>query len=145
MDWRSRLGSKLVPLEQAISHVASGSTVGVAPFTTTPLTLCEGLAARGRAGQLSDVRIEHLASLFCWTAPELRGVFRLLDNYATPPNRAACHAGEVDYLPIGLWRRHDLPDGVTRSPGFRPIRRAAPHNGGRYAACLFLRRQGVRR
>ena len=116
MDWRSRLGSKLVSLEEAVSHVASGATVAVAPYTTTPVTLCEGLAARGRVGGLADVRIEHLASLFCWTALDLRGVFRLRDNYATPHNREACHAGEVDYLPIGLWRSHALPDGLTPDP-----------------------------
>ncbi len=116
MDWRSRLGTKLVSLQEAVSHVASGATVAVAPFTTTPVTLCEALASRGRAGGVSDVRIEHLASLFCWTDPGLRGVFRLVDNYATPPNREACHAGEVDYLPIGLWRSHTVPDGLTRDP-----------------------------
>jgi acyl-CoA hydrolase/class 3 adenylate cyclase len=116
MDWRSRLGGRLVSAEEAVSHVASGATVGVAPFTTTPVTLCEGLVARGRASGLSDVRIEHPASLFCWTEPDLRGVFRLRDNYATVHNREACHAGEVDYLPIGLWRSHAVPDGLTPDP-----------------------------
>jgi 4-hydroxybutyrate CoA-transferase len=116
MDWRSRLGRKLVSAEEAVSHVRPGATVAIAPYTTTPATLCEALAARGRAGELADVRIEHLASLFRWTAPDLRGAFRLRDNYATPHNREACHAGEVDYLPIGLWRSHSLPDGLTPDP-----------------------------
>jgi acyl-CoA hydrolase len=116
MDWRARLGSKLVSLEEAISHVTPGATVGIAPFTTTPATLCEGLAARARARGVTDVRVEHLAALFPWTEPELQGSLRLLDNYATPPNRAACHRGEMDYLPIGLWRSHELPAGVRRDP-----------------------------
>ena len=58
MDWRSRLGPKLVAAQEAVSHVGSGATVGVSPFTTTPLTLCEELASRARAGSVSDVRSE---------------------------------------------------------------------------------------
>ncbi len=116
MDWRARLGPKLVSLEEALAHVAPGATVGIAPFTTTPLTLCEGLAERARAGRVADLRVEHLAALFPWTDPELLGALRLLDNYATPPNRAACHQGAMDYLPIGLWRSHELPDGLTLDP-----------------------------
>jgi acyl-CoA hydrolase len=118
MDWRSRLGSKLVSLETAVGQVGSGATVGIAPYTTSPITLCEGLKARGLRGEIENVRIEHLASAVCWTEPELRGVFRLLDNYATPPNREAVHAGEVDYLPVGLWRENEVPDGVTPDPDF---------------------------
>ncbi len=116
MDWRARLGSKLISLETAVGHVRSRDTVTIAPYTTTPVTLCEGLKARGRKGELENVRIEHLASLVSWTDPDLRGVFRLLDNYATPPNREACHAGDMDYLPIGLWRSHELPDGISKQP-----------------------------
>ncbi len=117
MSWRERLGAKLVSLEQAVGHVRSGQTVGVAPFTASPVTLCEGLKARAREkGDLENVRIEHLAALVCWTDPDLLGAFTLLDNYATPPNRAACHAGDSEYLPIGLWRSHELPCGVTSDP-----------------------------
>jgi len=130
MDWRARLGKKLVSLEEAVSHVTSGATVGVAPFTTTPTTLCQGLVERGRAAGLRDVRVEHLASLFCWTEPDLRGVFRLLDNYATPHNREACHAGDVDYLPIGLWRSHGLPAGVTPDPDVYMLPVSPPDDRG---------------
>jgi acyl-CoA hydrolase len=104
MDWRTRCGHKLVSLEESVSHVQSGQIVAAAPFTCTPTTLCQGLVERGRRGELENVRIDHLASMFCWTEPEMRGVFRLRDNYATLANRAGCHAGETDYLPIGLYR-----------------------------------------
>ena len=130
MDWRSRLGSKLIPLERAVGQVASGATVSVAPFTTSPVTLCEGLKARGRRGELENVRVEHLASLVSWTEPELLDVFRLVDNYATPPNREACHAGDVDYLPVGLWRSHELPDGLTRDPDFFFVPVSPPDENG---------------
>lgn len=130
MDWRSRLGSKLISVEAAVAKVGSGATVGVSPFTTTPVTLCEGLKARGRQGGLENVRVQHLASLVSWTEPEFEGVFRLLDNYATPPNRAACHAGRVDYLPVGLWRSHELPAGVTRDPDFFFVPVSPPNENG---------------
>lgn len=116
MDWRARCGRKLVPLEQAVARVESGQTVAVSPYTNSPVTLCHGLIERGRKGGLANVRVDHLASAVCWTDPDLRGVFRLRDNYATPLNRAACQAGETDYLPIGLFRGHELPDGVAQSP-----------------------------
>ena len=115
-DWRTRCGNKLVSLETAVAHVESGQTVSLAPYTCSPQTLSRGLIERGRKGELIDVRIDHLASAVCWTEPELRGVFRLRDNYATPANRAACHAGEVDYLPIGFFREYELPDGMNQAP-----------------------------
>ncbi len=116
MNWKERLGNKLVDIETAVGHVESGQTVVASPFTSSPITLCRGLIERGRKGGLENVQIHHLASAVCWTEPELRGVFRLRDNYATPANRAACHAGESDYLPIGLFRSHELPDGVAQEP-----------------------------
>ena len=116
MDWRTRLGNKLVDLESALAHVESGQTIAAAPFTSSPITLCEGLIERGKKGELQDVKVHHLASAVCWTEPELQGVFRLRDNYATPANRTACHAGQSDYLPIGLFRSHELPDGLVQEP-----------------------------
>ncbi len=107
---------KLGTAEAAIGEIGSGHTVAVAPYICTPFTLCEALLAEGRAGRLKDVRIDHLAAPLCWTSPELRGVFELHDNYATPQNRAACHAGEMEYLPVGLWRGHELPAGMTEYP-----------------------------
>jgi acyl-CoA hydrolase len=130
MEWRARLGSKLVSVEKAVGHVRSGDTVGCAPYTTTPVTLCEALKARGRRGEFENVRVEHLASLVSWTDPDLRGVIRLLDNYATPPNREACHAGDMDYLPIGLWRGHELPAGLTKEVDFFFVPVSPPDEDG---------------
>jgi acyl-CoA hydrolase len=115
-DWRARCGSKLVSLEDAVGKVESGQTVAASPFTCSPITLCQGLIERGRKGGLSNVRVDHLASAVCWTEPALRDVFRLRDSYATPANRAACHEGGSDYLPIGLYRGYELPDGINPSP-----------------------------
>ena len=71
VDWRSRLSSKLVSLEQAVARVQSGNTVGCSPYTTSPVTLAEGLKTRARRGEIENVRIEHLASLVSWTDSDL--------------------------------------------------------------------------
>jgi len=113
VSWRDRIRDKLVPLERALECVRSGDTVGVAPFTCTPYTLCRGLAEHAQRAGLSKVRVDHPAALFAWTDPALRGVFELHDNYATPSNRAACHAGEMEYVPISVWRAHEMPAGYT--------------------------------
>jgi 4-hydroxybutyrate CoA-transferase len=113
MSWRDRVRDKLVPVARAMECVRSGDVVGVAPFTCTPYTLCRGLAEHAQRAGLSKVRVDHPAALFAWTDPALRGVFELHDNYATPPNRAACHAGAMEYLPVSVWRAHEMPAGFT--------------------------------
>lgn len=118
MDWRSQLGDKLVPLRTAIEKVQSGQTVSIAPYTCTPHTLCNGLIAHARKAGLSNVRIDHPASFTSWTEPDLLGVFELHDNYATPPNRAACHAGQMEYLPVGIWKTYEMPPGFEPEPDF---------------------------
>jgi 4-hydroxybutyrate CoA-transferase len=130
MDWRQRLGKKLTDLETAVSHIESGQTIAAAPFTSSPATLCHGLMERGRKGEIENVNVHHLASAVCWTEPEFEGVFRLRDNYATPANRAACHEGRTDYLPIGFFRSHELPDGVVQEPDAFLVPVSPPNEGG---------------
>ncbi|HXK21135.1 MAG TPA: acetyl-CoA hydrolase/transferase C-terminal domain-containing protein [Myxococcota bacterium] len=114
MSWRDRVGEKLVAPARALEVVRSGDVVGVAPFTCTPYTLCGALAEHARSRGLSKIRVDHPAALFPWTAPELRGVFELHDNYATATNRAACHDGAMEYVPISVWRAYEMPAGYTQ-------------------------------
>ena len=130
MDWRARVGTKLMDLEAAVARVESGQTIAAAPFTSSPVTLARGLIERGRRGELENVAVHHLASAVCWTEPELLRAFRLRDNYATPANRAACHAGDSDYLPIGLFRAYELPDGVAQEPDVFLVPVSPPDESG---------------
>lgn len=116
MDWRDVCGDKLGAVDEAIGQVQAGDTVAVAPFTTTPFTLCSALMDRARRGTLERVRVEHPASACAWTDAACNGAFDLLDNYATPPNRLACHAGAMSYVPIGLWKSREMPPGLTAEP-----------------------------
>jgi acyl-CoA hydrolase len=116
MNWRDQCRDKLVTPEEAVTRIRPGDKVAVAPYICTPYTLCNALIARVRAGELRGVRIDHPASLSPWCEPDVLGAIELHDNYATPFNRAAVHAGAVEYLPIGLWKTDTVPDGLTPQP-----------------------------
>jgi 4-hydroxybutyrate CoA-transferase len=130
MNWRDRCRDKLTTPDEAVKRIKDGAIVGVAPFTCTPHTLCNALIARAKRGEVRNVRVEHPASLTNWTAPELRGAIELRDNYVTPPNRAACHAGEMDYLPIGLWKSYEVPPGFTEHPDVYLVPVSPPNEHG---------------
>lgn len=114
MGWQDKCGDKLVGLDQAIGTIRTGDVVHVAPYSTTPMTLCNALKSRAMKDGLTGVRIDHPAAAVSWADPELHGAFTLKDNYATPPNRDACHAGAMEYLPVGIWKSWEIP------PGFHP-------------------------
>jgi acyl-CoA hydrolase len=116
MDWRDRCKDKLVTSEEAVKRIQPGDTVMVAPFTSTPQTLCAALCQRIRTGDLHGIRIDHPASLSPWCEPDVIEAIDLHDNYATPFNRAAVRSGAVEYLPIGLWKSYAVPDGFTSHP-----------------------------
>ncbi len=116
MNWQGKCGSKLVSLGKALENIKTGDTVAVAPYSTTPFTLCNGLMDEVRSGRIKQMRVEHLASPCEWTHADFNGAIALYDNYATAPNRAACHVGEMNYLPIGMWESHLLPAGLTAEP-----------------------------
>src|SRR4051794_23810060 len=115
-NWRDQCRGKLVSANDAVKRVRPGDTIAVAPFITTPHTLCNALARRVRAGDLRDIRIDHPASLSPWCEPDVLDAIELHDNYATPLNRAAVRAGTVEYLPVGLWKTDTVPDGFTAHP-----------------------------
>jgi 4-hydroxybutyrate CoA-transferase len=112
MDWKAQAGGKLMSPEDAVSIVKSGDNVGVAPFTTTPFTLCEALFAR--RNELEGLTIAHPAALFPWLTAEEPGGHTIIDNYATPMNRDLVNAGLMDYLPIARWRQDEVPAGYDQ-------------------------------
>ena len=116
MAWQDQVREKFVDVESAIASIGSGQVVHVTPYTTTPMTLCNALKDHIIKAGLTDIRIDHPASAFSWTDPELRSALRLKDNYATPPNREACHEGAMDYLPVGIWKSWEIPSGFDPNP-----------------------------
>jgi 4-hydroxybutyrate CoA-transferase len=116
MAWHDRYRNKFVTPTEAAATIDSGQTVHVAPYSTSPLTLCHALKQRAISGRIEDVRIDHPAAALSWTEAELEGRLRLKDNYATPPNRDQCHAGGMDYLPVGIWKSWEIPLGFHQNP-----------------------------
>lgn len=132
MNWRERHRGKLVSAEEAVKRIKSGDSVHVGPFTCTPHTLCSALLAR--AAELHNVRIDHPAAMTPWLAPEYRGAFDLHNNYTTPFDRAACHEGRMEYLPIGAWHAHQLPAGFVEHPDYFLVPVSPPD---RHGYCSF--------
>ncbi len=130
MRWQDRVSEKLISPEAAVAKVQSGQAVGVAAYTCTPGTLCRALAARAKRGELGRVRIDHPAALFCWTSPDLNGAFELHDNFATPHNRAATHAGAMEYAPISVWRAGEVPPQFKPDPDFYLVPVSPPNAHG---------------
>ncbi len=116
MSWQDQCKSKLATPAAAAATVESGQVVHVAPYSTTPLTLCNALKQHAMSGAVEDLRIDHPAAACSWTEVELEGRLRLKDNYATPPNRIQCHAGAMDYLPVGIWKSWEIPPGFHQNP-----------------------------
>ncbi len=114
MDWQAQAKDKLMSPDEAVSIVRSGDHVGVAPFTTTPFTLCDSLFAR--RNELKNLRIDHPASLFAWVSPDEETSHVVTDNYATPLNRDLVNAGLMEYLPIARWRHDEVPAGFDPAP-----------------------------
>ncbi len=115
MDWRERCGDKLVGAEEAAALVKSGNTIVVGLFQATPYTLCEAVAAR--SGELKDVLISHSVSVYPW-GPRTGGAFKVESAFLTAVDRPWMDAGKLRYVPVGYFRRGDLPPGMGPSDVF---------------------------
>lgn len=109
MDWRQRCGDKLVRAEEAAALVKSGDVIVVGMFQATPYTLCEAVAAR--SGELKDVLVSHSVSVYPW-GPRTGGAFKVESAFLTAVDRPWMEAGRLRYMPVGCFRRGDLPPGV---------------------------------
>jgi 4-hydroxybutyrate CoA-transferase len=129
-NWRDQCRGKLVTADEAVLRIRPGDTIAVSPFTTTPHTLCNALCRRVSGGGLRDIRIDHPASMSPWCEPDVIDSIELHDNYATPFNRAAVRSGNVEYLPIGLWKTDTVPDGFTSHPDVFLVPVSPPDKNG---------------
>jgi 4-hydroxybutyrate CoA-transferase len=109
MDWRQRCGDKLVSAEEAAAPVKSGDAIVVGMFQATPYTLCEAVAAR--SGELKDVLVSHSVSVYPW-GPRTGGAFKVESAFLTAVDRPWMEAGKLRYVPVGYFRRGELPPGV---------------------------------
>ena len=130
MEWKSRYANKVRTAQEAVARIKPGDTVAVAPYSCTPHTLCNALIARAVNDGLRGVRIDHPAAASPWLQPGIEGAFEHHDNYATALNRAACHKGEMEYLPIGVWSTNELPPGLEPNPDYFLVPVSPPDEHG---------------
>jgi 4-hydroxybutyrate CoA-transferase len=109
MDWRQRCGDKLVSAEEAAAPVKSGDAIVVGMFQATPYTLCEAVAAR--SGELKNVLVSHSVSVYPW-GPRTGGAFKVESAFLTAVDRPWMEAGKLRYVPVGYFRRGELPPGM---------------------------------
>ncbi len=109
MDWRERYADKLASAEEAAALVKSGDRIAVGFFQATPYTLCEAVAAR--SGELKDVLVSHSVSVYPW-GPRTGGTFQVESAFLTAVDRPWMDAGKLRYMPIGYFRRGELPPGM---------------------------------
>lgn len=109
MDWRQRHADKVASAEQAAALVKSGDRIAVGLFQATPYTLCEAVAAR--SGELKDVLVSHSVSVYPW-GPRTGGAFKVESAFLTAVDRPWMDAGKLRYVPVGYFRRGELPPGM---------------------------------
>ena len=114
MRWQERAGKKLMSSDEAVAVVESGHCVTVAPFTSTPVTLCEALYRK--RGELRNVRIDHAAGLYSWVREGDGGSFEVHEIYGTAVNRDLVNRGRLEYLPLAVWRAGEVPAGFHPAP-----------------------------
>lgn len=110
MDWRSRVGDKLMSPEKAVQAVNSGDRVWVGGWNSVPVTLCDALARR--KDELKGVEIITFLSPFRWDQPGVESAFRLSTGFASPLDRQAVREGRFDYVPIAQYKAYQLPPGA---------------------------------
>src|ERR1019366_1998658 len=106
-DWRAQLGSRLVVPDEAVAHIKSGDRIVISIAQSTPLTLCNALAAR--LMEIENVVVNHGAAAFNWDLPGLGERYRLESMYVSPYDRAVYAAGRAEFTPISYYRDGALP------------------------------------
>jgi len=112
-DWRAQLGGKLVPADEAVSHIKSGDRITTSIAQSTPFTLSAALA--GRLMEIDHVVLSASASLFNWDLPGLGDKFRYESFYLSPIDRrlfAIDAPGE--FVPLSYYRTGVLPPGLDK-------------------------------
>jgi acyl-CoA hydrolase len=108
-------GIKTVSFEEAVKVVKSGDRVHVHSVACAPQGLIQALCARGRAGELKNVSIQHLHTEGAapYAGAEFEGIFQLESYFVGGNVRRDTQEGYADYIPVHLSETQKLiRDGV---------------------------------
>lgn len=97
-------GIKTVSFEEAVKVVKSGDRIHVHSVACAPQGLIQALCARGRAGELKNIKLQHLHTEGSapYAEQEFEGVFSLESFFVGHNVRKPTQDGWADYIPVHL-------------------------------------------
>ena len=97
-------GIKTVSFEEAVKVVKSGDRIHIHSLACAPQGLIQALCARGRAGELKNIKMQHLHTEGAapYAEQEFEGVFQLESYFVGHNVRKATQDGWADYIPVHL-------------------------------------------
>ncbi len=95
---------KYVSPQEAVKVIKSGDRVHLSSVAVTPHVLIRPLIERGKNGELSDVKIQHIhiEGQVDYANPEFEGVFQGEQFFVAGNMRKQTQAGYADYIPVFL-------------------------------------------
>lgn len=95
---------KFVTAEEAVKVIKSGDRVHLSSVAVTPHKLIKPMVERGRAGEFSDVKIQHIhvEGDVAYANPEFEGIFVSEQFFVGGNLRKQTQAGYADYIPVFL-------------------------------------------
>ena len=101
-------GIKTVSFEEAVKVVKSGDRIHIHSVACAPQGLIQALCARGRAGELKNIKLQHLHTEGAapYAEQEFEGVFQLESYFVGHNVRKATQDGWADYIPVHLSETH---------------------------------------
>ena len=123
---------KTVSFEEAVRSVRSGDRVHVHSVACAPLGLIMALCARGRAGELKNVSVQHLHTEGAapYAGVEFEGIFQLESYFVGSNVRGDTQAGYADYVPVHLSETQKLIRGGIHPVGVAMIQVCPPGKHG---------------
>lgn len=97
-------GIKTVSFEEAVKVVKSGDRIHIHSVACAPQGLIQALCARGRAGEIKDIKLQHLHTEGSapYAEQEFEGIFQLESFFVGHNVRKATQDGWADYIPVHL-------------------------------------------
>jgi acyl-CoA hydrolase len=95
---------RYVSAQEAVKVIKSGDRVHLGGVAMTPLKLIDAMVKRGRAGELYDVKVQHIhiEGPVEYANPEFEGIFHSQQFFVGSNMRRQTQAGYADYVPVFL-------------------------------------------
>jgi acyl-CoA hydrolase len=95
---------KYVSAEDAVKVIKTGDRVHLSSVAVTPHKLIRAMVERGRAGEIFDVKIQHIhvEGTVEYGNPEFEGIFDTQQFFVGGNLRKQTQAGYADYIPVFL-------------------------------------------